>query len=324
MSTTFPNATLKHLTMRKQSEIGMKSSLLITSNSNRLILFLFFFLVAALGIFVVPHSSNAATFMDKTKVYNRISSNRYCTGLIGIVGTIERGDALKFEQLIGKIKEKCSRFGLVQIVFHSKGGDVNEAIFIGNLIRNYELWTEVSPSYECFSACVLAFSGGVYRAAFGKIGIHRPFFSNLDANLTVSAIKEKRDETTQTMRLFLKNMDINENLVDAMMAIPPEKMKILSYTEISQFRLDGIDPSYEEKQIAELAKLYGSNSAVIRQRKMVADNCKDNFECREAAFWGITVKEYNSRLLNISKLCNEYDSGSDNSCKIQVMNGTRK
>lgn len=270
------------------------------------------------------NTSIAASLMDKTKIHNRLSPNHYCTGSIGIVGTIENGDALKFEKLIDKIKQKCNRFGLVQVIFHSKGGDVGEAILIGRLIRNNELWTEVSSAYECFSACVLAFSGGVYRSAFGKIGIHRPYFSTLDSDLSVKAIKDKRDEVSQKIRGFLHEMDINENLVDAMMAIAPEKMKILSYPEIVQFRLDGIDPNYDEKQIAELAKLYGSTSAIIRNRKINADKCKDNFDCREAALWGISEAVYWLRLNSISKLCNESDAKKYDKCRIEVMNGIRK
>jgi hypothetical protein len=120
-------------------------------------------------------------------------------------------------------------------------------------------------------------------------------------------------------------MDINTELVDAMMAIPPEEMKLLSKAELLHYRLDGTDANYDEKIIADSAHRYGTTSAIMRQRRVSSYKCGvEDYYCREATLWGISEKIYWLRLKSISKLCNENDVKKYDKCRIEVMNGIRK
>jgi hypothetical protein len=296
----------------------------------------FSFTISSLFIFGVSthyQDAHAARIIDKTYTIQG-TDDISCGGLIGVVGTIEKGDTNKLQNFLIDLKKKCSSLGVTKVMFHSKGGDVDEAIKMGLLIRSNELWTEIDSAYNCFSACILAFSGGVVRDAHGKMGVHRPYFSALEANLSIKDIKNKRNEMSIFIKNYLNEMDINESLLDEMMATPPEEMKILSPEELKYYRIQGIDANWDERNVAMLANLYGTNSATIRQRKVIADNCKLSsgnsveiqrwIDCSTAAYWGIPLKVYNDRSNKISLLCKNASNDEFKKCRVQVMTGQKK
>lgn len=80
-----------------------------------------------------------------------------------------------------------------------------------------------------------------------------------------------------------------------MLSTPPEKMRTLTKRELQDLRLDGNDPDFEEKEIAQEAYIYGVDSAQLRKGKSRADRlCKigtQNFyECRTAAILQISLE----------------------------------
>lgn len=262
--------------------------------------------------------------MDKTKLHTDTISP-FCTGPIGIVGTIKSGDATKLEKLINELKIKCESLGMLSVIFHSEGGDVFEAIKLGKLIRANELITAVDRQYKCFSACIIAFVGGVHRLPDGKMGIHRPYFASLSTKLTVKEIKDQRDELNKQIKDYFAEMDINIALVETMMAIPPEDMKLLSPIELTHYRLDGIDASYDEKTIAQFAEWYGTTSAIMRQRKSSSYKCDiDNYDCRAAALWGLPLEIYKVRRNQYYNSCKVTTSQELKLCEIKVMTGRVK
>ena len=72
---------------------------------------------------------------------------------------------------------------------------------------------------------------------------------------------------------YLSEMDVATSLVDEMISIPPESIKILSYDEMVRYRLFGYDANYEEKQTAEAAAVFGISSSEKRRRDLVAKKC---------------------------------------------------
>ena len=83
---------------------------------------------------------------------------------------------------------------------------------------------------------------------WGKTGIHRPFFGNLEAGLSTQQIKTLRDSMNRAILAYLQEMDVSTALLDAMLAVPPEDMRILGNKELTSFRLIGSDPSWDEKR----------------------------------------------------------------------------
>jgi hypothetical protein len=70
---------------------------------------------------------------------------------------IYEGDAARLRRFLGNGKHYS------RVVFYSGGGDLNEGIEIGNLLRQYRQFTWVPKGFECVSACTVAFLGGVIR-----------------------------------------------------------------------------------------------------------------------------------------------------------------
>ena len=148
--------------------------------------FFLFFLFGSKLSFGQPMtiSIDMPTFMDITRgasVYR-----------VYIAGTIDKDAKEKLEHILSEIPSKN-----IDIYFNSPGGNVQAGIKLGKFIREQGFSTFVGRPGEletftdnkgqklpfhrkilpgtCFSACVFAFTGGVYRfsSAESKIGVHR-------------------------------------------------------------------------------------------------------------------------------------------------------
>ncbi|PWQ97916.1 hypothetical protein [Leucothrix arctica] len=128
------------------------------------------------------------------------------------------------------------------VYFDSPGGDLLAGMGIGRLIRNYGFSTGISVNASvseyressCFSACVLAYSGGVYRSlsSGGRVGVHR--FSkelssknDLDLAQVVSAKIIK----------YLLDMGIDVQLFDRMSNTSKDSIDIISKKDASILKL---------------------------------------------------------------------------------------
>jgi hypothetical protein len=109
------------------------------------------------------------------------------------------------------------------VLLSSPGGDLGQAIIMGEIIRSHGLATavgtvngssEVAPSY-CASACVLTFAGGKTR--FGvegsKLGVHR-FVSTRPAGDPVADTQR----TTGAVLSYFTRMGVSSTVVEAMSA----------------------------------------------------------------------------------------------------------
>lgn len=109
------------------------------------------------------------------------------------------------------------------VVLSSPGGDLNQAIIMGEIIRSRGLVTSVGtidasgnirPSY-CASACVLAYAGGKARigVAGSMLGVHR-----------FVALTPGRDPVAETQRIagavlnYLTRMGVSSSVMEAMSA----------------------------------------------------------------------------------------------------------
>jgi hypothetical protein len=109
------------------------------------------------------------------------------------------------------------------VVLSSPGGDLGQAIIMGEIIRSHGLNTavgtvdgpdEVAPSY-CASACVLVFAGGNTR--FGvegsKLGVHR-FVTTRPAEDPVADAQR----TAGAVLSYFTKMGVSSSVVEAMSA----------------------------------------------------------------------------------------------------------
>jgi hypothetical protein len=256
------------------------------------------------------------------------------SNLIILNGDLAAGDSSKLlntlNQLASKYQKDDCKNGFLSIQLNSNGGDVFESIKIGRVIRSYNLHTIVPFNAVCNSSCVFLLASGVRRSPIGQVGIHRPYFAAISPNLTANEIQSKRNELTKQIREFIDEIDVSQALLDKMLSVPPEKIKILSATELEELRLSIDDANYEEKQIADQASLYNLTSAEYRNRLAIADKaCRQYFHnniseytiCRESILIQISKNEAKKRLEKTITSCSNLDQEKGIKCwkKIVVM-----
>ena len=263
--------------------------------------YLFYFLLVP-SLFL---NTNAAEILS---AYSNICS----PGPIRISGEIQKGDSIKLSNIITKRKTQYQELGCNKRSFlnydlrtnfflNTTGGDVDESIKIGYIIRQNESSVFVSRNAQCFSSCVFILAGGVFRGTDGMVGIHRPYFQDLKGNLSTSEIKQIRDVSIRSMKNYFNEMDVSEALVDAMLSIEPSKIKILTHSELEFFRLQGTDANYDEKITAQSAQKYNLSSSEYRKRETISDaKCKKSEDsrdhiCHYMILLDITSQEYESR-----------------------------
>lgn len=174
--------------------------------------------------------------------------------LIQIAGLIDKHALDEFTKLAARIRD----WG--EVVLDSPGGDVVAALAIGRLVRARSFETDVPKDYVCASACIFILAAGVDRAAYGKIGIHRPHYDDAYfAGLDPTEAQEKYDQLETITHSYLHDMGIPDELFTMMMRVPSDRIVWLSPVEIDKSGLDRIDPGYEEWLRAQYALRFGPN-----------------------------------------------------------------
>jgi hypothetical protein len=111
---------------------------------------------------------------------------------------------------------------------------------------------------------VFAAMGAVERNIAG-IGLHRPYFAQSEANaFTEADLRYKR--MLRRIAEYLAEMNIAEDLLRLMVAIPPGEMRLLTVVDARRIGLNGIDPAFDEFRIGQEAAQYGVSSAELRRR----------------------------------------------------------
>ena len=305
--------------------------------------------IFATSIFILIGSANAleVSYVEPTDY----REDRFCSHSYILMGEIKANDAEKFitifNNLRTKFKNKTCPFGQPLVAIDSTGGDVVEAIKLGRFIKQNALTTEMSPfrfvlknkKYEfdddlkkgqCFSACVFVLAGGVVRrvdALQNQVGIHRPYFSQIEGDLTPSAIKTSREQLNKLIRDYFEEVDINPSLLDDMLSIPPEKMRILNEAELERYRLSVDNANYEESETAKRAKEFNLTSGEFRIRSQRADaQCAkqdkknmDYLNCWSSTVLGISVQDFRSRIDKARRLCAQPSGELEPQCAREIL-----
>jgi len=253
-------------------------------------------------------------------------------------GEIVKGDTNKFSEGLKQFNNffKTKPCGIKKIVYlNSQGGDLEESLKLGRFIRKNEIQTNVTNSSECLSSCVFVLAGGVQRyidtnqystLSSVRIGIHRPYFSDLNPNTSISDVTNMRNKMRNIIVSFLQEMDVNTNLYDDMLSIEPNDMKILSKEELQRYRLSVDDANYDELSVAKLAKFFNISSSEYRKRKSFVDsqcpnnNISDYLDCNNKIMLNISINELNKRRDKLNRVCKT--SGNepmDENCMRNIM-----
>ena len=285
------------------------------------------FTLLALAVFPTEHVNAAEFYVD--------SSAPSCTLGLHMRGNITAGDKEKFDSIIvaniHKSPANCEKL-VVIMSLNSDGGDVHVAIDLGYAIRKAEPHIFVRGNERCLSSCVLLLAAGVQRTVLGEVGVHRPYFSALDTDASLSQIKQKRDATNASIRKYLVDMDVSTALLDMMLMVRPEEIRYLTREQLAQMRLSGIDANWDEMRTAKLASFYGLRSGEYRSRdanaKARCDLAGSSIEdviryqaCQDAIILGISAAEAQKRRSVMGTRCKQTNYKDRFACMGSVMQG---
>lgn len=159
-------------------------------------------------------------------------------GLLYLEGTISVGSAA---QLLNELDARAEY--IKSITLNSPGGIVDEAIMMGQIIRDGEFSTQVSAGHFCASSCPLVLAGGVTRTLDPKsvIGVHQ-IYSVEDASLRgpAQAMSDAQTTTAQIGR-YLDDMGIDPKLWFHALETPPRQLYYLTADEMRDFKLSTPD-----------------------------------------------------------------------------------
>lgn len=161
---------------------------------------------------------------------------------------------------------------------NSNGGDVEAAIAIGRQLRKLKAAALTWDDRKCYSSCVFILAGAVQRMLSHSIGIHRPYSSRTDKR-DYQAIQLDQRRLAKLAKNYLEEVNVSPSLYDAMVSIPPEKIKILSKAELDSYGLLELDPVFQELVDAAAARKRGlSKLEYIRRKAQVNVTCAGMYE----------------------------------------------
>ena len=198
------------------------------------------------------------------------------------IGDIKSGDLIRLKSAFDSPTRRRSFTVLNQEIFilqlNSRGGDLEEAMDIGRWVRKSKILVSMPVNAECFSACVYILAAGVSKAITGslqsqRVGIHRPYLTRMPKDGVQVAIRKALAES----KAYFSEMNIPEQLADAMFSISPDDMEILTDEKLSFYRLNGFDIAFEEETELKGAALYGmTRQEYMKNKKLFAGEAKKN------------------------------------------------
>jgi hypothetical protein len=182
--------------------------------------------------------------------------NAKITGVID-ASTVDKVKRIVDETLRLADREKKAASFSWSVELDSPGGSVTAAMAIGRLFRKNRVWVIVPHWAVCHSACVLIYAGAVRRMTAGKIGIHRPYFEVPRQEVSSENVKELYQRMLQDIRSYFREMNVSEQLADAMLRIEPQNVRLLNETALNSYGLTDTDPIEDETFDLEMAQMYG-------------------------------------------------------------------
>jgi hypothetical protein len=192
-----------------------------------------------------------------------------------INGEITTSTVSEIRRLIAQTEESAVRHKATAtfmwgIELDSPGGSVTAAMEIGRLFREKHVWVIVPHWASCASACVLLLAGAVNRIIIGKVGIHRPYLEVPKQEATPERIKSLYAATLSDLRSYFREMNVSEQLADAMLRIDPEHMRFLDERALVNYGLTETDPVEQETSDLQEAQYFGLDRSRYIERKHLA------------------------------------------------------
>jgi hypothetical protein len=244
-------------------------------------------IVSLLVVIITTHTpSTAATFRRLCDLEDR--QGMACT--IEMSGEIRDGDTQRLSTVLASDRSRIGgdRFLLLE----SLGGDIREALRIGEVVKSAMLITTLvriadmdeDKRRHCVSACVLVFLAGADRLALkGKLGIHRPNFDPTRyQKQDPLQISRAQIELEDAVRGYAQSHGVSDQLIGKMMAHSSKDVYWLSKDE--QSALEGEQSWYQEIMIATCRYDPSREAAIIKKWGAGAERLRSDSEWLSRAY----------------------------------------
>jgi hypothetical protein len=220
-------------------------------------------------------SSELPAYAERAIIKSEVScfaiyKNNVCNLYIEFTGEIAGVSTERVQSILDASKARTNWLSKT-VWIDSPGGNVDASMSIGKLLRENRFEIIVPKGGQCVSACVLIFAGAVSRFAFGKIGIHRPYLNQGVNSQPVSPEKVKIGyaEMLNSMRVYLRAMNVSEGLADDMLKVSPAEMRYLSHDDLNNYGLSFHDPVEQETIDLEDARRLGLDRGEYVRRQAI-------------------------------------------------------
>lgn len=189
-----------------------------------------------------------------TMEMNFVHEADYSKFHVVLSGEIKSGDYKRFESMylkpLGGPQDMFVAFWMASPIYlDSKGGSLDEALKIAELINRLSMTVVVEESAICASACSLLFMAGATRVANGRIGLHRIYFNpSYYRNMPMPKARQLYEKNEEAFKERMLKYGLPQYLFERMMRTASDSIYWLTPTDIENI---GYWPPYmEERMIA--------------------------------------------------------------------------
>ncbi|MGQ7792634.1 ATP-dependent Clp protease proteolytic subunit [Faunimonas sp. B44] len=165
-------------------------------------------------------------------------------GALYAEGTVTPGTAGLLEAVLAGERAR----GLKEIVLHSPGGSVTDAMAMARAIRKSGLATHVLEDGYCASSCPLLFAGGAERIAHPKawIGVHQ-VYTLPSAMGSLAEGMDQAQRVSAEAQLLLVELGVDPRVWVHAMATPKTKLYLFTPDELTSY---GLATELEPERVA--------------------------------------------------------------------------
>jgi len=155
-----------------------------------------------------------------------------------------------------------------EVDFHvdvdSQGGEIFAALEIGRIMRAEGASIAVGKGASCISACVFLLMGAIQRHISGdaRVGIHRPSLRAPQAGGPRQGSEDRVvGALSEQLVLYAQQMNVPRKIIDALMLVPPDRIELLSASELATYGISALDAGALEERRARSQSLLHPRAA---------------------------------------------------------------
>ena len=171
----------------------------------------------------------------------RAAETTTCTFAVKLRGIID-GSQLHLVRQALQRRDAVQRVLHRDVAFHidvdSQGGELFATLEIGRIMRAEGASVALGPGASCLSSCIFLLMGAIERYLSGdaRVGIHRPSLRAPQAGKPGQGSEDTIVEAlSEQLVLYAQQMHVSRTLIDAMMAVPPDRIKFVSVAELATY-----------------------------------------------------------------------------------------